>query len=198
MSASADTASTLSLTLEAVVTYAALRAALLDMGYHVQPLGDPAGSVLFRHLSHPGRYVVVGFDAEKALPIAEYHRACRVIQAARLITLPAFNALLLRPQERDPCPICGWKRTQTELAKAEFLERVQMLPIWGLRQSEDEALVERTIRVAVPAIRHPLFRAVVGLQGEMYRKYPKARLNIDIVGCQERGIAQDEVETAYW
>lgn len=70
--------------------------------------------------------------------------------------------------------------SQTELAMQEFISRVNQMSGIEVFVHECGSPVEQSVIVRVASIMSPEARNVVRLQGEMYEKYPGARVRVDV------------------
>jgi len=71
--------------------------------------------------------------------------------------------------------------TQTELANAEFLQRVVEIPgVLRVLTTGGRTLPEQSIMVFVPALRTPIAHQVYDIEADIYRKYPDARFEVDV------------------
>lgn len=71
--------------------------------------------------------------------------------------------------------------TQTELANAEFLQRVVEIPgVLRVLTTGGRTLSEQSVIVFVPALRTPIAHEVYKIEADIYRKYPTARFEVDV------------------
>ena len=72
-------------------------------------------------------------------------------------------------------------KSQTEQAKAEFLRRViKLTGVLRVERNSDKLIAEQTFRVFVGEADIDAEYRVYDLKGELYRRFPKAHLDVEV------------------
>ena len=79
--------------------------------------------------------------------------------------------------------------SQTEQANRAFLGSIQSIPgVIAAKPYGGKTLAEQSVAVVVPEMGSPTSAQVFELEGEIFRKYPGARLDVRVIGLRERGL----------
>ncbi len=77
--------------------------------------------------------------------------------------------------------------TQTQTANRIFREKAEQIPDAEMMIRRGENEWEPIYLIVVPELRSEAAHGVYKLRGDLYRKYPKANLNVEVRGRRELG-----------
>ncbi len=104
----------------------------------------------------------------------------------------------VKGESAAPPPVTGAtvSLSQTEQANRAFLNAVQNIPgVLAAKLYGGKTLAEQSIVVVIPAMQSSTSGQVFELEGEVFRAYPDARLDVRVIGLQERGLDVSQLET---